>query len=189
VTNDRPDPKALRPFTRFLVRRRTAFSWVAPLVLLAVARPWAPLVAVGAGLALVGASLRLWAAGTLVKSERLTTGGPYVFMRNPLYFGSLLICLGYCAASGLWWSYPVFLGLFAVFYIPTILWEEEFLRNKFGEDYQEYARRVPRFFPRLTPAYRPESGFRWEQLRANRELQGAALTGTMIMLFALRLLL
>ena len=36
-----------------------------------------------------------WAAGTIRKNRVLTTHGPYAFTRNPLYFGSFIIGIGF----------------------------------------------------------------------------------------------
>jgi protein-S-isoprenylcysteine O-methyltransferase Ste14 len=185
-----PNLDVLPPVSRFLVRRRTFFSWALPLVLLVVAAPWGPLMLPGAMLVVLGSATRVWAAGHLLKSERLAVDGPFAYVRNPLYLGSLLILLGYCTLSGRAWSYPVFLGLFALFYFPTIKWEEGFLGGKFGEEYQDYRRRVPyRLIPRLSPAYPTGTGFSWAQARRNGELSGVALAVIMILLFYLRLVM
>jgi len=187
MADNKPDSSRLPPFSRFLVRRRTFFSWALPLVLVLFADPWAPLLVMGASLVAVGVGIRLWASGHLVKSERLATSGPFSHLRNPLYLGSLVMLLGYCAMSARWWSYPLFLALFALFYYPTIRWEEEFLRGKFGKQYEDYVLQVPCFLPRLTAAYPNGERFSWLQAQRNGELTSAALAAVMIALFILRL--
>jgi len=47
-----------------------------------------------------GQSLRLWATGYLLKTDELTTAGPYAYLRHPLYVGSLLMGLWLCAGGG-----------------------------------------------------------------------------------------
>jgi len=54
----------------------------------------------GIPLVVLGEALRTWAAGHLLKDERLTVGGPYAFVRDPLYLGSLLSALGFLAIVG-----------------------------------------------------------------------------------------
>jgi len=121
---------------------------------------------VGSPLVLCGAALRFWAVRNIgrsartrsAKARRLVTTGPYALMRNPLYFGNMLIGLGACVLSELLWMVPIFSALFAFQYACIIAWERDLLRQRFGEEYEEYARRVPAFFPRLgnlTPLGKP----------------------------------
>src|SRR5262249_6494784 len=44
----------------------------------------------------VGCLIRAWAAGYLLKGKRVAVGGPYAFVRNPLYIGSFIIGIGFC---------------------------------------------------------------------------------------------
>lgn len=60
-------------------------------------------------------------------------------------FGEALVVL--LSRSHLWWA-AIFLGINAA-YIP--LAEEPFLVLRFGADYREYCRHVPRLVPRLRP--------------------------------------
>jgi len=59
--------------------------------LLAFARPTSGVFAVGVALIGIGEGLRLWATGHLQKNQELTTSGPFAYVRNPLYLGTLLI--------------------------------------------------------------------------------------------------
>ena len=81
----------------------------------------------------------------------LKTGGPYRFTRNPIYLGGILICTG----SFLFAPHPLNL-LCAVLSIGIHHWivlrEELFLVRRFGEQWQEYSARVPRY---LGPVKRP----------------------------------
>ena len=64
-----------------------------------LARPsWLSL-GLGATVALVGESLRVWAAGHLEKELEVTTFGPYRWMRHPLYVGSSLLGAGFAVAA------------------------------------------------------------------------------------------
>jgi protein-S-isoprenylcysteine O-methyltransferase Ste14 len=51
----------------------------------------------GIVLIIAGVLLRTWAAGTIHKGTGLTTTGPYGIIRNPLYVGSFLMMIGFCA--------------------------------------------------------------------------------------------
>ncbi|MDX1385417.1 MAG: isoprenylcysteine carboxylmethyltransferase family protein, partial [Thermoanaerobaculia bacterium] len=78
----------------------------------------------GAVLVVAGVSIRLWASGHIRKNRSLATGGPYARVRHPLYLGNLMVTVGFCLASGLWWSWPVMLVFWLVFY-PNAIGEED----------------------------------------------------------------
>ena len=109
------------------------------------------------GLLLFGSSLRRFAAegdGTLAPWDpprRLVVRGPYRYVRNPMISGVVFVLFGEAALTVsrplLQWAL-LFLAINAV-YIPVI--EEPMLRDRFGAEYHEYRRRVPRLLPRVTP--------------------------------------
>jgi protein-S-isoprenylcysteine O-methyltransferase Ste14 len=117
-----------------------------------------------AGLALLGtggvlftASLRRFAAegcGTLAPWDpprRLVVQGPYRYVRNPMISAVVLVLLGEAlilqSRPHLLWAL-IFAGINGV-YIPLL--EEPLLAARFGADYREYCRHVPRLLPRLKP--------------------------------------
>ena len=102
-------------------------------------------------LVLPGLWLRGYAAGYVKKNRELTVTGPYAHTRNPLYLGSMLIAAGFAVALLSWPVALVLAGGFAAIYVPVIASEERFLRAAFP-GFEAYCRRVPRLFPRLTPA-------------------------------------
>ncbi len=131
------------------------------LVLLAVRWKWlrSPwLFALGTGVVLVGLGIRYWAVshiGTIsrTRAERygpLMTAGPFGLVRNPLYVGNFLIWMGFVIASGLLWMLPVAWGVFALQYTAIVRFEEAALVRHFGASYEDYVRRVPRWW--LSPA-------------------------------------
>ena len=117
---------------------------------LVVARPTPPTLLVGAAIAFTGLLIRAWAAGHIVKNDRLATTGPYAHTRNPLYFGSFLIAAGFAIAAH--WSLLLFvIAFFVLIYGPTIRDERAGIRARFPEAYEEWERHVPSFLPRPTP--------------------------------------
>ena len=116
-----------------------------------LARPTWRFIALGAVLIVPGLLIRALASGHVRKNEALATSGPYAYTRNPLYLGSLLIGIGFAVAARSWWVGVVLVVMFFAIYLPVIRDEEAFLRQKFPE-FEEYARRVPRMFPRIAPA-------------------------------------
>jgi protein-S-isoprenylcysteine O-methyltransferase Ste14 len=83
------------------------------------------------------------------ETEALVTGGVYVHMRNPMYVGVLLVIGGqavrYRSVHVLWWAVVCWLG----FHRRVIEYEEPHLAEKYGDAYEEYCERVPRWLPRL----------------------------------------
>jgi protein-S-isoprenylcysteine O-methyltransferase Ste14 len=102
--------------------------------------------------ALAGATLRYWASGYLRKDTRPAVGGPYAFVRNPLYLGTYLMAIGFIALTRDVWFLMTCSALFAAVYHYIILDEETKLDAIFGQPYQAYKQTVPRFFPKPWPA-------------------------------------
>ena len=74
--------------------------------------------------------------------------GPYAWTRNPLYFGSFLLVVGFAVASHSWFAAGLIVGYYAIFYPAVMRREEVELRRKHGQAFEEYAAQVPLFFPR-----------------------------------------
>ena len=102
----------------------------------------------GIPVSLAGLALRAWAAGHLAKNRQLATSGPYAYLRNPLYVGTLLVAAGLAAASRSPGLALLFAAVFFLVYLPVVELEEQHLRKLFPE-YASYAGRVPAFWPRL----------------------------------------
>ena len=126
-----------------------AYVWLAQPTVLSLAG--------GIPLVALGLALRAAAAGHVRKDRELTTSGPYAYTRNPLYFGSLIIGLGFAIAARNIWILIGLLVLLLAIYWPLILGEERYLRAHFP-GYDEYAMRTPRLVPRLSVSKREESG-------------------------------
>jgi hypothetical protein len=113
-----------------------------------LARPNGRSIAIGGIVAALGLLVRGLASGYLRKDRELATGGPYATTRNPLYLGSSLMAAGFIVA-GRSWPAGLLVGIyFAVFYYAVMRNEEEDLRKRFGAAFEDYAARVPLFFPR-----------------------------------------
>ena len=80
-----------------------------------------------------------------VYAEDLVTTGIFAHCRNPLYVGNILILVGLGIASNSFLFMAVFTPVFLFFWQAIVLAEENYLRNKFGEQYDEYCRRVNRW--------------------------------------------
>jgi protein-S-isoprenylcysteine O-methyltransferase Ste14 len=83
------------------------------------------------------------------RAEKLNTSGAYSLVRNPLYLGNLIIWLGITALVHLWWFSLMFMLIAVVYYRQIIIAEEDYLRNRFGAPYIEWADRTPPLIPSL----------------------------------------
>jgi protein-S-isoprenylcysteine O-methyltransferase Ste14 len=85
----------------------------------------------------------------LVEGHKLATTGPYAYVRHPIYTGML----GMLVATGLAISHwAALLAALVIFFVGTIIRvrsEERLLREAFGEQFDDYARRVPAIVPGL----------------------------------------
>lgn len=101
-----------------------------------------------------------------IYAEKLVTGGIYSICRNPMYLGNLLILLGF----GIFVNSVVFTFIFfpvSVFvYYSIIRAEEEYLFNKFGEEFIRYKHEVNALLPSLTGLRTSFSGhsFNWKKV-------------------------
>jgi len=77
---------------------------------------------------------------------KLATRGPYKYTRNPAYLADMLCPIGIAILSNS--LLVLILGLVAVAILLLILTpfiEEPWLREKYGEEYDSYRKKVPRF--------------------------------------------
>lgn len=80
--------------------------------------------------------------------SRLVTTGPFAAVRNPIMAAELAVIWGeaaYFSSLGLW-CYAALATVAA--HILVVHVEEPELRERFGEEFHAYARRVPRWLPR-----------------------------------------
>jgi protein-S-isoprenylcysteine O-methyltransferase Ste14 len=145
---------------RLLARWRVTLGFVFAAVVLWLATPSRQSFLIGAVIAIVGESIRLWAAGHLEKSKEVTQSGPYRYTRHPLYLGSSLIGIGMAVVSN-----NILVAAIVITYLGLTLTaamrsEEAHLREKFGDAYDAYAeKRAPRI----------ERVFSWQRAIYNRE--------------------
>jgi protein-S-isoprenylcysteine O-methyltransferase Ste14 len=110
-------------------------------------------------LVIAGVILRAWAAGCAgnhtrtsnIEAGKLATNGPYAFVRNPIYLGSIVLGVGMVGIVGDWRLSPLCFGTFAALYFVIIPAEEEFLQREYPLEYKIYCQNVRRLLPRFTP--------------------------------------
>lgn len=128
---------------------RLLSSWILGLLYLGLAKISASSFYFGLPFIIIGEMIRIWAAGSIVKTKELTISGPYAYTRNPLYLGSFLTILGFGILGQTLWLSLIGSFLFYIIYKRTILKEEESLTERFGKPFEDYLCKVPRFFPRV----------------------------------------
>ena len=148
----------------------------------------------GLAVALCGVLVRLLVASTYyvkragrdgsVHADTLYVGGPFALTRNPLYVGNVLIASGFLILLG----NPVVImsGVLITIlaYQSIIATEERYLKTRFGEQYDNYQKIVPRWIPTLSRwkiAYL-NIGFCWRRaLAMEYSTAGAVVAGSIIM--------
>jgi protein-S-isoprenylcysteine O-methyltransferase Ste14 len=137
-------------------------EWLLPPALIAlrvgeIEADWLPVRVVGLAVGLTGAVLLVWACVLLGRflmheaavreDHALIQGGPYRFVRHPVYAGYLALLLGSGVASlnvGVLLIWPVSLLGIRI----QAASEERLLGERFGQDYERYVRRTGRLVPR-----------------------------------------
>lgn len=131
---------------------------------------------VGLAICLAGQGIRIITIGLAyiirggskrrIYAKDLVTSGMFAHCRNPLYIGNILVLLGlgFIANSLLFLLAVVPLFLFA--YQAIVLSEENYLLQKFGDQYREYMRDVNRWIPGLSGLGETlgSMGFRWKRV-------------------------
>ena len=114
----------------------------------------------------LGESIRFWGV-SIAGAETRTTGtvggtylitsGPFAYVRNPLYVGNMLLYagIGVMSMALFPWLLVVATFWFYVQYLLIVTKEEEYLMERYGEEYAAYRSNVRRFFPRLSPYSSP----------------------------------
>ena len=101
-----------------------------------------------------------------VYAEKLVQGGIFAHCRNPLYVGNFLIIFGLGIASNSSLFLAVGIPFFLFAYGAIIAAEENFLRNKFGDEFAAYCARVNRLVPNFSGLGSTLHGmrFNWRRL-------------------------
>ncbi|MBV8820265.1 MAG: isoprenylcysteine carboxylmethyltransferase family protein [Acidobacteriaceae bacterium] len=160
-----------KPYADRVAKLRVPCGFVLVLTFAWLSRPTPASLLWGVPVSIAGLALRAWAAGHLEKNTRLTWSGPYAFVRNPLYIGTLLVAAGLVIASRRWILAGIFAAVFLFVYLPVIELEEQHLRDLFPE-FATYAARVNKLIPRW-PQSSAERRFRWSLYKRNREYEAA----------------
>jgi protein-S-isoprenylcysteine O-methyltransferase Ste14 len=93
-----------------------------------------------------------WAlVARVIEGHELISTGPYAIVRNPIYLAMLGMLVASALAAARWQAALAGLVVFLAGTAIRIRTEENLLRANFGPRFDDYARRVPAFFPRVFP--------------------------------------
>jgi len=151
-------------------RARVPLGFIVAGAVFYLAEPTGISMAVGLPVAVAGALLRLMAAGVIQKDARLATTGAYAWTRNPLYFGSFLLAVGFAIMSANVIAAALLIGASVIVYPIVIRKEERRLEQLFPEEFRRYKAQAPCFFPRFRSL---KTSFSFSQYMANKEYNAA----------------
>lgn len=158
-----------KPYADAVAKLRVPCGFVLVAAFLFLSQPTLQSLSWGLPVSFLGLALRAWAAGHLEKNSTLTVSGPYAWVRNPLYIGTLTTALGFVIASRRWELGILFAAVFLLIYLPVVELEEQHLRRLFA-DFAQYAQRVPRLLP-TPPTQKDKKHFRFALYKHNREYE------------------
>ncbi|MDD2279699.1 MAG: isoprenylcysteine carboxylmethyltransferase family protein [Bacteroidales bacterium] len=101
----------------------------------------------------------------------LNTKGAYSIVRHPLYVGNFLMWLGIALLTANGWFILFFILFYWLYYERIMYAEEAFLRDKFGQDYLDWANSVPSFIPKFSQWEKPDDFFSFKNV-LRREYTG-----------------
>jgi len=125
---------------------------------------------IGIMLIVLGEGIRIWAVGHLQKNEALTVTGPYAYVKNPLYIGSILITTGFCILADNIYLLAASTFMFCFHYIPyKKKVEGDRLKKIFGSQFEDYDQKVPDYIPRWVPYSSQKNRWRYGNFIENSE--------------------
>jgi protein-S-isoprenylcysteine O-methyltransferase Ste14 len=143
--------------------------------------------AVGIAVALSGQLLRALVIGFAyvrrggkdkrIYADSLQQEGFFAHCRNPLYLGNFLALVGFCLIYNSVLCYVVGIPFFAFAYLAIIAAEEQYLGQRFGDEYADYCRRVPRLFPAFPGLGKTLEGMEFDWHRLIRKEYGSTYAG------------
>lgn len=158
-----------KPYADLVARLRVASGFVLVMAFAWFSHPDQHSIVLGLPVSLLGLLLRAWAAGHLAKNTTLAEGGPYAYVRNPLYLGTLLVAAGLVIATRGWLLAALFAAVFVLIYLPVIELEQQHLSALFP-NFAAYSKRVHSLWPTFRPLKSP-ARFQWKLYLKNQEYQ------------------
>src|ERR1043165_8711662 len=140
----------------------------------------------------LGEGIRVIAVGTAAPStsgrntggqlaDSINTTGIYSVVRHPLYIGNFVVIFGIVLWTGVWWFVLLVSILYWCYYERIMFTEEEFLVEKFGEQYSKFSATVPAVIPSFKH-YKPSKYPFSMKIVLSREYDGVLAIATSFLL-------
>lgn len=97
-------------------------------------------------------------------ADSLNSTGIYSLVRHPLYLGNFFSWAGFALLTGNFWFVLVFSLIYWIYYERIMFSEEQFLRKKFGQQYVDWAKETPAFFPNFKNFKKSPLAFSWKKV-------------------------
>lgn len=108
---------------------------------------------ISGGLLIIIARVQIGRFGTgeliIEEDHQLFTQGVYSYIRNPMYFGSLIATIGFCLVFRCVITLIIMFIYYFLIFRMRILEEERILEKKFGKYYEDYKKRTKKLIPFL----------------------------------------
>ncbi|MFA7326952.1 MAG: isoprenylcysteine carboxylmethyltransferase family protein [Candidatus Kapaibacterium sp.] len=131
--------------------------------------------------ALIGQFIRAYSVGFAAKNtsgrntsvgqvaDSLNSTGIYSIVRHPLYLGNFFMWLGIALFTANFWFIMAFLFMYWLYYERIMYAEEEFLREKYGSAYVEWAEKTPAIIPCFKKWVKPDGTFSlWKVIKQEK---------------------
>ena len=138
----------------------------------------------GLAIALAGEALRVAVLGFTpigrggknrrIHANALMQEGLFAHCRNPLYVSNVLVLLGLIVVHGSPWFYAIGIPFYLLAYLSITLAEEDYLRSRFGQEYESFCGHVPRYWIRLRGLRETLAGMRFDWKKLVRKEYGSA---------------
>ncbi len=155
---------------KIVYRWRVRAASIGLILAIIFARPDLTSFLTGLSICFLGLLIRIWSAGHLRKEKKLAISGPYQYTRNPLYLGNFVIGISVAFTSRSWWVLGYFAAYFLLFYPLVIKREMKRMKELFPDEYDEYKKKAPLFFPTWKSfSLSGKNKFSWELFLKNKE--------------------
>ncbi|MFW5958094.1 MAG: methyltransferase family protein [Desulfosalsimonas sp.] len=133
----------------------------------------------GLAVSVFGEIIQLWCFATIKTKKRLTTHGPYMLVRNPMYIGRFFLVFGILMITGNPWIMMACIIVYYFYMTNRVKREEKLLSGIFGRDYSEYCNRVRPYMPTVNSYFDPKRLFEFdtESFAQNHGVRNMAAVG------------